>query len=454
MPGPIRHGPSDLCVHPEGGGELVKENNRLILYEGCYGEKRITYEWTDAGSLRHVNSGKCIVPDSSNKLVLSSSCDKSLFELTSDGSIKHVPTGFCVHVQGGSRSPGKGTGLVIYNSCGLERNQFFLVDSEPHEIRKQIAVTATPVTEKTRPKKVALSILITKDPGPTGGFIDSAAALVQSVINAKSRYDIELVAIVSKEVVQCRYSLERMGFQILERDLPVTPEQIRNPQIAREIVTDGCCGIWELLKLHAWKLDQYDRVVQLDTDILFHKNFDELFDFDTTLVWTHGALGGSERLNGGFLVVKPNAQHFDDMVETIKSGDFRSGSGWRGKCCWVYGGRTIQGVVPYYYLYEKVDAQQEVDRCQYNNMVEIDRCKTWRYPHVTSNHFTVCQKPWHCHRSSNQLCRAFTEAWWKRTREVEQALGLEPRPRCQGRYTFIDWPSVPKEKVLYRPPSS
>mmetsp|Transcript_12506 Transcript_12506/g.18671 ORF Transcript_12506/g.18671 Transcript_12506/m.18671 type:complete len:535 (+) Transcript_12506:14-1618(+) len=453
VPGPIQHGPSNLCLHPKGGGTSVSEKNPILMFSGCFGEDRLKYRLTSKGEIKHELSGKCLIPASDNMIsgtdvMLSSNCEKSRFSI-SKGDIKHMPSGMCLHVKGGMRAPNSGTSVVLHKGCGLERNQFNLITQDPVNLAKQIEYGKR-VTDANRPKKVALSILITKDPGPRGGFIDSAATLVQSVKQAKSRYNIELVAIVSKDVVKCRYSLERLGFKILEKDLPVKPDEIRNPQIAKEILTDGCCGIWELLKLHAWTLTEYDRVLQLDTDIMFHQNFDELFEYDTTLVWTHGALGGTERLNGGFLVVRPNLEHYDEMVEIIKSGDFRGGSGWRGKCCWVYGGRTIQGILPYYYLYEQMSAQQEVDRCKYNNMVEIDRCKTWRFENVTSNHFTVCQKPFHCTRSRNKLCKAFTEQWWIRSHEVEESLGLPKRRECGGRYEPLALDTVPKEKVLYR----
>ncbi len=463
LPGPIQHETSGLCLHPFGGGNSVGEFHKLILFEGCYGEDRLKYVLKPDGTIRHVHTGSCLVagdgkspPTVNSPIRLSKAqCgqDASLWAVDSKGSIKHTATGYCVHIKGGMRAPPPKTELVLHPKCGLERNQFYIISAEPVNLPRS-GLTAYPVVPPGQePRRVAVSILITKDPGKTGGFIDSAASLAMSVMEAKSRYHIELVAIVAKRVVECRYALERIGFKVLERELPVTPEQIRNPQIAREIVTDGCCGIWELLKLHAWKLTEYDRVLQLDTDVMFHKNFDELFEIDRTLVWTHGALGGSERINGGFLVVRPNPADFDAMVEIIKTGDFRNGRGWKGKCCWVYGGRTIQGIVPMYYLYEKPEAQYEVDRCQYNNMVEIDRCKTWRYKDVTSNHFTVCQKPFHCSFRGPKLCKSFNREWWRTSHKVEKALGLSPRRECgRGGYKAIEWSAVPKDKVLYRNP--
>uniref|UniRef100_A0A7S0CN35 Hexosyltransferase n=1 Tax=Amorphochlora amoebiformis TaxID=1561963 RepID=A0A7S0CN35_9EUKA len=390
----------------------------------------------------------CVTPEGDNSLVLSKNCSKSRFEFTPGGDFIYTPTSLCVQPLGGRRDSQPGTKVVLHKICGREENRFQLYTGPLLNVPRQI-VFGPKVSPANRPKKVALSILIVK----CGSVIDSAAVLVQSVINAKSKYNIDLIALVSKEVQTCRPALKTIGFKVLEKELPLQPEEIRNPQIAREIINDGCCGMWELLKLHVWTLTEYDRVIQLDTDILFHRNFDELFEYDSTLVWTHGGLGGSERMNGGFLVVRPNPSHYDAMVEIIKSGDFRGGQGWRGKCCWVYGGRTIQGILPYYYLYEQVDAHQEVDRCKYNNMVEIDRCMTWNYNNVTSNHFTVCQKPFHCTGAAhNRLCREFQNKWWELSRDVEISLGLSPRQECpSGRYHEINWEHVPAGKVLHNP---
>ena len=50
--------------------------------------------------------------------------------------------------------------------------------------------------------------------------------------------------------------------------------------------------------------------------------------------------------------------------------------------------RTIQGILPYYYLKVAVGDETEFPRCKYNNMVEIDKCRKWEFKDVTSNHFT------------------------------------------------------------------
>merc|ERR1712060_419654 len=291
---------------------------------------------------------------------------------------------------------------------------------------------------------------ITKDPGLQNGFLDSAAALAQSVLEAKSEFKLDLLAILSPEVINVRPALRRIGYRIVEKPLPVELSEIKNKQLVKELEVDGCCGPWEYLKLWAWTLDEYDRVLQVDADVHFHRNFDDLFKYNTTLLWTHGALGGSEVMNGGFLVVRPNRQHFDDMVSIVRGGDWRENTGWLGKCCWTYGGRTIQGLVPAYYIHIILRDHYEIDRCRYNNMVEINRCMTWRFQDVKSNHFTVCQKPWFCLGIKHKLCKAFTDSWWERLSVVKQKMGFSDKlGRCDNGYKFLNWSASHKDVVLY-----
>lgn len=56
-------------------------------------------------------------------------------------------------------------------------------------------------------------------------------------------------------------------------------------------------------------------------------------------------------------------------------GDYREGSGWGGSHIgWFYGGRTIQGVLPYYYNEVSKNRSLIVDRCIYNSMADEDNC--------------------------------------------------------------------------------
>jgi len=456
-PGPLEHKASNLCWHPAnkfGPGRNAVSGVPLVLNKGCYGNEDIMFTM-QAGVIMHQKGQVCIRPerdivDRETNVILSDKCDDEYakWRLTRMGDIQHIRSQFCVHVHGGSRSPQPNTGLVLFDQCGLDRNAFALVDNVAVSIEKVIPGDPPIITDPDKlPKKVAVSILISKDPGLKNGFLDSAAAIAQSVYEAKSEFKLDLLAIVAPAVQECRPALVRMGYRIIEKPLPVELSEIKNQALAKDIETDGCCGAWEFLKLWAWTFTDYDRILQVDADIHFHRNFDEVFKYDVTLAWTHGALGGSEVMNGGFLVIRPNKEHFDEMCDIIREGNFQEGRGWLGKCCWTYGARTIQGLVPAYYLHHIKRDNWEIDRCRYNNMVEIDRCKTWRFEDVKSNHFTVCQKPWTCARQPIELCEKFTESWWLRTEALRERLGYDKGTRCSRGYQALDWGADPPSET-------
>merc|ERR1712129_33047 len=140
----------------------------------------------------------------------------------------------------------------------------------------------------------------------------------------------------------------------------------------------------------------------------------------------------------------PDKRHYDAMYAIIKEGDFRDNTAWRGSGIgWCYGGRTIQGIVPFYYydVIGKGVADVEVDRGLFNNMVEIEKCRKYKYSQVISNHFTWCQKPWYCRYQTNRpLCIEFNKKWWKTSHRVEQMLGIESREECPnvgGKKTYV-----------------
>ena len=66
---------------------------------------------------------------------------------------------------------------------------------------------------------MAITILITKDPGIKGGFLDSAAALTVAVEEAQSKHDITLVALIYKDVKKCVPILQALGYEIRSYDV-------------------------------------------------------------------------------------------------------------------------------------------------------------------------------------------------------------------------------------------
>jgi hypothetical protein len=136
---------------------------------------------------------------------------------------------------------------------------------------------------------------------------------------------------------------------------------------------------------------------------------------------------------GGFLVIRPSLERFEEFRAIIRKGD-HSGRGWGGSRIGnFWGGQTIQGIVPYFYHVVHPGDGMEVNRCVYNCMVDnpyfaettrcldgektCEDCRLQRPELVKSAHFTICQKPWTCTEHTNPRNMVFTSfpyKWYKK----------------------------------------
>ena len=334
-------------------------------------------------------------------------------------------------------------------------------------------------------KKIAYAITVTKD----GPFLDGALVLgygikkihrhrdvsvadKASIYNAipmpdpnskskpgsveYSEYDADLVAFVTPEIVVAKHILEQYGWRVLVKDLPVELDEIENKDYANKMKNSGCCGASEFLKLWAYTLTDYHRVVHLDMDSIVYNSMDELYNIDKELLWTgdYNMRGGSPvpPVQGGFLVIKPSMDTFREFQGVIRKGD-HTGKGWGGtKIGNFWGGQTIQGILPYFYYSIHNTSGLEVNRCVYNCMVDnpyypksnppkcLDRtvdcqdCRLQDIEKVKSAHFTLCQKPWTCNKHDNprnmRLCEQLHDKWFMLRGEFEEhILGVDVEAR-------------------------
>ena len=325
-------------------------------------------------------------------------------------------------------------------------------------------------------KTIGVGVTVLND----GPFFDGAAVLQQSVLAMKSKYPIEFFALCHPNAVKSPANLRALGFKIITRSEPVHwPEGFTGATdwYKEEVHKNGCCGELEFLKLEAYTLTQYHRVLLLDMDTLIVKNIDELFDIDASLVYTpdpdmSGSGVAAPMFQGGFMLVQPSRATYDAFVKVAREGDFRPGSGWGGKNVgWGYGGATIQGILPYYYTFVAPGTGHELDACVYNQMYS-QPCRTSEWDKVKSVHFTNCQKPWKCnvrcscssravramlraarpppplsltlthtHTLSlssslrvqplpNDLCRKMHKSWWGHRGDLEREQGWPVTPQC------------------------
>lgn len=310
-------------------------------------------------------------------------------------------------------------------------------------------------------KKIAYAITVTKD----GHFADGALVLGHSAKKVhdasqgfNSEYEAELVAFVVPSVVTSRTILAAYGWRILERTLPVPLEEIENQDYAMKMKNSGCCGADEFLKLWAYTLTEYHRVVHLDMDSVIFQNMDELYSLDKEMLYTgdYNMKGGSPvaPAQGGFLVVRPSMERFKEFQAIIKKGD-HTGRGWGGSRIGnFWGGQTIQGIVPYFYYSIHPGDAMELNRCEYNCMVDnpyrpfteicldgqktCQDCRLQVPEKVKSAHFTICQKPWTCTEHLNPknkvLCEALHKKWFQLRDELETSTGVDKSYRIPSRY--------------------
>lgn len=314
---------------------------------------------------------------------------------------------------------------------------------------------------KSKKPRIAYAITVTKD----GPFVDGALVLGYAAKKFhdasqgyNSKYEADLIAFVVPGVVTSRPILESFGWIVMEKMLPVKLEDIENQDYATKMKNSGCCGADEFLKLWAYTLTSYHRVVHLDMDSIILKSMDELYSIDKELLFTgdYNMRGGSPvpPAQGGFLVIRPSMERFEEFCAIIKKGQ-HGGNGWEGsKIGNFWGGQTIQGIIPFFYHIKHPGDGQEVNRCIYNVMVDnpykphtsvcldgevtCQDCRLQSPQNVASAHFTICQKPWTCCEHLNPknqvLCENLHDRWFGLRDELERSRGIDSSYRVMGRY--------------------
>jgi hypothetical protein len=250
----------------------------------------------------------------------------------------------------------------------------------------------------------------------------------------------------------------------------------------------GCCGSKEFLKLNVFSLTSHPIAVHLDTDTLLVKPMDELWDsmllnedpppsshlasiqhhYTGSSVVQRSSLDflftrdyhqqSQYSLNpkhygvqGGFLVVRPNQTLLEELSERLLHETFNSHQGWSNRGYSGYWGASqIQGYLSYVFGEYYSDRALELNRCQYNSMINDDpldegtrKCRTLEskcedcretpWEDIYTVHLTTCRKPWECpflRTPQPTLCRAAHRAWFETRRHLE--LEWKQRPPRGG----------------------
>ena len=285
-------------------------------------------------------------------------------------------------------------------------------------------------------------------------YYDGAAVLAHSVLMTQPSPTLtpQMVALAAPNATNARHRLRALGYRVIMARIPVTKGEVRGKYLRQTFDDAGCCGSAELLKLRAYELIQYDLVLALDMDALVLHPLEPLLrraiaERRSLLYLPDPYLATPDAAappaNGGWLLIRPSMRVFRELVEVVRGGDFRAGSGWGGsRIGWCWGGRTVQGLLPYYYAKRAPPtASEALDRCLYNVMQD-DGCEHVPFERVQTVHFTHCQKPWSCQRLGNKrMCAAMTDAWWAARAALESASGVQPQRCVAGSYPRLA-PSV------------
>jgi len=342
------------------------------------------------------------------------------------------------------------------------------------------------------PLNVAMLIVAPKGlAGSAPGWHDAFAVLAHSVklASKQSAHRIELMALVPDTVpaqAKERQAFERLGIQFLSVPIPVPLSQVENRAVAE--ILQGALGAYEQLKFYGSALDDYDRAVVMDADVILLKPIDEMLEATTRPYAASGVydhemdIPGSRfpPINTGFFVVVPDKKDFNNLVSIYRRGEI-GGDGWDGSGTgWTYGTGS-QGILSYYYnqvhpdhpgadqfstdsptkgldypgmTWTKQPASSRFlpqDRSVYNvvettPLLQALANGSTKVDRVAVFHFAggSCPKPWTCgwFENNDQLCKAMTKRWWRLRREVAAEQGLDTSvKRCgDGKYTPLGLP--------------
>jgi hypothetical protein len=342
--------------------------------------------------------------------------------------------------------------------------------------------------QRTAKAVIAYAVSITACKNPRD-LTEGAAVLKHSIHlssirnpNSTSKYDYRLIAFVHPNATLCESAFESLGYQVQILDTPVDVTQIKNNSaMVGRVMKSGCCGEKEFLKLYTFTLLDYPVAVHLDLDTAILQPLDDLFDVMLlpanatkhipAAMWTPnvthpvnafftrdypmispGRKVEKVGMQGGFFVVRPDRQVFDEYCSIIMSGQFVPGPGWGGpklRYGGYFGAAQIQGLVSYFYGHFHANTSIELNRCNYNQMADPPRddkkdlcltgekncqdCRDTNVPDIYSAHYTLCQKPWWCpapdHKwlseqvwkgRQGELCMELHHEWHRIRNDLEQ----------------------------------
>eukprot|EP00566_Odontella_aurita_P020694 CAMPEP_0113527382 /NCGR_PEP_ID=MMETSP0015_2-20120614/1265_1 /TAXON_ID=2838 /ORGANISM="Odontella" /LENGTH=360 /DNA_ID=CAMNT_0000425811 /DNA_START=257 /DNA_END=1340 /DNA_ORIENTATION=- /assembly_acc=CAM_ASM_000160 len=305
--------------------------------------------------------------------------------------------------------------LFVFLKCEDEVGGQLKKKLEQFSTKKSVHVAHQATGDGTNQKEVskakatiAYAVSVTGCAAASDNLVQGAAVLGHSVRlssienpSSGSKYNYHLIAFVHPQAKACSHLFEKLGYEVLIRETPINVSDIRNEVYRADIAKQSCCGEKEFIKLYSYTLTDYPVVVHLDLDSVVLKPFDDLFDSMIdgpsaparkripvmpgspmpdavhaffTRDYNMVNLGHKHPgMQGGFLVVKPNTEYFEEYRELILEGNFKAGAGWNGTYGGYFGAKQIQGLCSYFFDGVHPNTAVELNRCFYNQMGDNPR---------------------------------------------------------------------------------
>ena len=258
--------------------------------------------------------------------------------------------------------------------------------------------------------------------------LHDAALMLQASIHqnsirtpaSNSSYDYEMVALIHRSVENCpggtnrTAMLENLGYRVEVVREPIHPTNIQNEYLKNHATRNmgQRVGVKEMIRLFAFKLEEYPLTVLVDTLSWVMRPADAIFDmmlngpnqwskenpnhFVMDTFYSNGTIAKQPRLpqeidimfsrdyaalknndwNTGmslqFLPIKPNVRTFNRLINTYQTVPYDATHGWDSKGYANYGGSMLtKGLLTYYFSERQTENKVELHRCIYNNMADI-----------------------------------------------------------------------------------
>jgi len=234
-------------------------------------------------------------------------------------------------------------------------------------------------------------------------YLIGAKALARSLNMVKANYPLTVLAVRDMPGLE---ELEALGCQIvpappLALSEPFRQRHTRKEQHARDPFTKGNKPAFHnprdnFVKLRLWQLEQFERVVFLDADLILLQNIDRLFEFPEFVAAPnlYESLSDFNRMNAGVFVARPDKRTYERMLLQLDTPD----RFWR---------RTDQTFLEHYfpdwhglpYIYNTL---------QY---VWFNLPVLWVWDRIRVIHYQY-EKPWETDNPKAELLKPVIDAWW------------------------------------------